>query len=107
MAFMIDFIFLFPLCAGGEFVSGAVNGLQCLKPFSAFLRCECGPRLAAKQYMLRLSFCCCSARNMRGNPLGLPASPTVPEMDGEMLAPAMGAAALVPLVTRWCPSCCQ
>lgn len=26
-------------------------------------------------------------------------------MDGEMLAPALGAAALAPLVTCWCPSC--
>lgn len=42
---VIDFILLFPLCAGGELVSGAVNGLQCLQPFSAFLHCECGPRL--------------------------------------------------------------
>lgn len=55
VCFMIDFgFFLFPLCARGGFVSGAVNGPQCLKPSGAFLRCGCGPRLSAEQYMLRL-----------------------------------------------------
>lgn len=67
---MISFFFLFPLCARGAFVSGAVNGPQCLKPFLAFLRCGCGPRLSAEQYMLRLPFCCCAAKNRRGKPAG-------------------------------------
>lgn len=71
LGFMIDFIFfLFPLCARGALVSGAVNGPQCLKPFLAFLRCGCGPRLSAEQYMLRLPFCCCAAKNTRAKPAG-------------------------------------
>lgn len=65
-----------------------MNGPQCLQPFLAFLRWGCGPRLAAEQYMLRLPFCCCTAKNTRAKPApGLAACLAAFDMDGEMFAP--------------------
>lgn len=55
-----------------------MNGLQCLEPFAAFLRWGCGPRLSAKQYTLRLPFCCCAAENTRAKPAGSSCLPDHP-----------------------------
>lgn len=55
-----------------------MNGLQCLEPFAAFLRWGCGPRLSAKQYILRLPFCCCTAKNTRAKPAGSSCLPNCP-----------------------------